>query len=47
MAPYGQVPPKRMSLVAAVKAMVRKIFVMDQLDKEEHRLALTIIELER
>lgn len=40
-------PLETMSLVAAVKAMVRKIFVMDQLDKEEHRLALTIIELER
>jgi len=34
-----------MSLVTAIKAMVRKMFIMDELETEEHRLALMIIEL--
>ena len=39
-------PPQTMSLVAAVKAMAQRYSVMDQLDKEDFRLALILIELE-
>lgn len=35
-----------MSLMAAVKAMAQRYSVMDQLDKEDFRLALIMIELE-